>query len=141
MIRNQHAFTLYLLISFLFFSSFLVLGSEDNKDFDSTFNFIATEVMATDITKALESTDSLYKNSINSYQKVKSLMLLATLYEYKGELSNSVDHSKQALKIAKKTKLYVWEARIIGYLASHYSKLELYDEGMTLPQHGKGVDS
>lgn len=131
MIRNQHAFTLYLLILFVFPTSFPVLGSEDNKDFDSTFNFIATEVMATDITKALESTDSLYKNSINSYQKVKSLMLLATLYEYKGELSNSVDHSKQALKIAKKTKLYVWEARIIGYLASHYSKLELYDEGMT----------
>lgn len=131
MIRNQHAFTLYLLILFVFPTSFPVLGSEDNKDFDSTFNYIATEVMATDITKALEVTDSLYENSINSYQKVKSLMLLATLYEYKGELSNSVDHSKQALKIAKKSKLYEWEARIIGYLASHYSKLELYDEGMT----------
>lgn len=112
-----------------------VISAQDiedaNKKFDSIYFHVVANIVGQDIDRAFRVADSLYQTSDSELHKVKSLMLLSSLYQDKGELEDALIQAERAEKIASKEKLYDWQARISGFLSTSYRNMGLYERGKT----------
>ena len=119
-----------LICLFFLFSSSNSIASPpvEDRGFDSVFYHTAVNVAANDVNKALLIADSLFVNSKSNLNKVKSLMLSSSLYQQKGDLANSIQTAEKAYLTAEKNKIYEWQARISGFLATQYRIMEMYEE-------------
>lgn len=110
------------------------LNAQNVSGQDSNFNKIfyeaATTLSATDMNRALFVADSLFEKSETNLQKIKSLMLLATLKERKGDISNALISAMKAEKIATLDKNENWQIRISGFLSTTFRKVGLNEEGI-----------
>ncbi len=97
--------------------------------FDSIYFNVVTNIVGQDIDRAFRIADSLYQTSDSELHKVKSLMLLSSLYQNKGELKEALIQAERAQKIASKEKIYDWQARISGFLSTSYRNMGLYERG------------
>ena len=123
----------YLSILIIFLCHNLVFAQGDSLSQEENFERIYFETAVTlagrDSKRALEVSDSLYNHATSELQKVKSLMLTATLLYQKAEINQSILKAVEADKIATKNSLVDWEARIAGFLSSRYRYLGLYNQG------------
>lgn len=117
----------------LFVVSFHFTGKayaqEKESAFDSIYVNTATILSAQDINRAIYVADSLLDNSQSSLQKMKSLMLIATLTGRKGDNVKALLHAIQAEKIARKDKNSEWQIRIAGFLSTTFRERNLNEEG------------
>jgi|26BtaG_2_1085354.scaffolds.fasta_scaffold01143_2 AraC-like DNA-binding protein len=109
--------------------------------FDSIYYEITVNILASDPLKALHLSDSLYTYSIDDTQRMKSIMLTATIYEKKEQRMESIDYAMQALEIAKKTNHYSFQARIYGFMSTQYRILGFSDKGKEYIQKGLAISS
>lgn len=108
-------------LNFLLFSTFIF--SQNSADrIDVLYKDIAishNNKLNTDSTvnelKAL-----LALSSLTPERRLKSLFTLATLYQLKGNHSLSLKTIEQAQIFASEKKLYLWEARTLGFMSSIY---------------------
>ena len=91
---------------FLFINSFNLFAQKDQTRFDSVYTHIASKVYSEDIDKAIRMTDSLSQSSESNLQSMKSILLLALLYEGKGDIVNAISSASKFEKIAIKDKNY-----------------------------------
>ncbi len=97
--------------------------------FDSIYVHAATTLSALDVEKAIHLADSLYINSENSMQEMKSLLLIAALKGSIGRVAEALAHALEAEAIAIKYKNYEWQVRIAGFLSTTFRGISLTDEG------------
>jgi len=98
--------------------------------FDSVYLDIAINTLESDIDKALWMTDSLYQNSQNNLERIKSALLMALIYNNKGELSDAFYWATKSENIAIKEKNYDYQVRSAGYLATLYRNVGLITESV-----------
>lgn len=101
----------------------------ERSSFDSIYVRAATTMAAVDIQKAIHVADSLYHISENRLQKMKSLMLIATLKGRIGDKVEALSHAIRAEEIARKDKNYEWQIRITGFLSTTFRERNLNEEG------------
>ncbi len=105
------------LLAFIFFINLTSFSqTEDSlKAFDSIYYEVAVNISASNPTKALHLADSLYNYSINDKQKMKSLMLSASVYEKQEQRREAIEYALKALEIGKNSNDYSFQARIYLY--------------------------
>lgn len=119
--------TCFLMI--LFFGFYAKTFSQ-NEDFNEIYYKTATDYMFSDPDRAIKIADSLYFQSVNENQEMRSLMLKAAVYLGKPDLKKARDIALEADKIAVKAQDYIWQFRIKGFIASIYQKIHFVNEGM-----------
>lgn len=82
-----------------------------------------------DMDRALQMADSVYKISNEPINKIKSLMLLADLNLTTGKKEAAMDYAFKAENIAAENDAYEWQARIYGFISTHYRTIGLSDLG------------
>ena len=123
-----------LLIAIVFFGINSNAIAQSTK-FDSIF--YNTIVNSEDSDKALFVADSLYSNSTGKTNKIRSLMLSASIYNKKGVSSNALSYAVKAYLIAEKSSNYEWIAKISGFLSTQYRTLGLKEAGLSYLKKGK----
>lgn len=101
-----------------------------NNSFDISYQKINTEIIATDIREAIRLADSLQNIATSDEQKIKSLMLLATIHQSIGNKLNMLEYAKKAEKIASLTGFREWNTRVSGFLATNLRELGLESESV-----------
>lgn len=129
------------LFFFFFTSAFYAQNDKASQAFDSLFYHIAVNVIADNPQKALVMADSLYLNSNSGMQKLKSLMLSASVLEKSGERAKAIDKALLSLSIAEKTKDYVWQGRILGFLSTQYRHIGFLEQGKIYLEKGLELSS
>lgn len=99
--------------------------SNQEKEFDKRYIEVNVSLLATDIVEAERVADSLLGGARNDEQKIKSYMLLAKLYENKGDMNSSIRSAMKANSLAKMTLNYSWQASTSGLLATTFRRLGL----------------
>lgn len=110
----------------------LVLFSQketSSKAFDSIFYDIAINISSSNPIKALHLSDSLFINSKNVKQKLKSLMLTADILAKQEKRGEAIMYAQQALEIAIAEKDYNFKSRIYGFLSTQYRLIGFLDKG------------
>jgi len=96
-----------------------------SKSYDEVLYQAVVKTAGTDMTLAKELADSLYCTSIEPMHKVKSLMLLSELNLTTGSKKEGLSYAFQAEQLAADNNLHEWQARIYGFIASHYRSIGL----------------
>lgn len=107
--------------------SFLSQG-QDIAIFEKTYDRISTETAQKNLDIALVSADSLYRASKKPLLRIRSLILIARLYQQKEDLEKSIKYVLKAEQLAKETGDYTWQAKANSYLAGLYRMIELYEK-------------
>ncbi len=102
---------------------------DNKKNFDSVYYYTATTLSAQNTAQALKKADSLLNHATDSLQKVKSMMLLATLYNRTGHYADALVYAVNGEKLAGKIKDREWQIRIAGFLSTTFRDLGLIEEG------------
>ena len=119
----------FIVLSILGFSLTSVHAETKTATFDSIYVHVATTLAATNIQKAIFVADSLLESSVGSMQKMKSLMLLATLQGRAGEVSDALALALAAESIAQENQFHRWQVRIAGFLSTTFRGANLSSEG------------
>lgn len=127
-LKNFTLRTVLVLIVLIGSSTLFVCAQKKTTAFDSVYMDIATNVKATNLDGAISRADSLFKNSQNNLQKIKSTLLLALFSEYKGELVDAIYWATESEALAIRDKNYEFQVRSSGYLATLYRRIDLYAE-------------
>lgn len=97
--------------------------------FDSTYYYIATTLSAKNMDEAIISARSLLNTAEDSVQRVRGLMLLATLNERTGRHADALKFAIEGEKLAEKIGDKQWQIRISGFLSTTFRELGLMTEG------------
>lgn len=89
---------------------------EKTSDFDSR----------KDLSKALQTADSLYNSAKNPLDEVKSLLLSAQLYHKAGDLKKSLYSAENANCVVSQIDSPEWSAHVDIFLARQYRRVGLY---------------
>ncbi len=100
--------------------------SQDSISFEKTYDKIYKELAHKDLDKALHVADSLHQISTVPLFQVRSLILMARLYQQKEELDKTIELALKAEALAKQTGIYEWQARANGLLAGQYRMMGVY---------------
>ncbi len=104
-------------------------GTVKATSFDSAYYYIATTLAATNINEAVVKAEALLEVPGDSLQKIRSQMLLATLYERTGKHTEALSLAIKAEKLAEKINNRDWQVRISGFLSTTFRDLGLIAEG------------
>ena len=99
------------------------------KNFDSSYYHIATELAATDIKRAVAGAESLLNSAADSLQKIKCLLLLATLKERMGKHAEALTYAVKGEELADKAGNTQWQIRTAGFLSTTFREVGLVAEG------------
>lgn len=98
------------------------------KAFDQAYDKIGNETAQKDLQSAIHAAEQLYRSVTLPVHRMKSLMLIARLYQQKEELETSVSYARKLENLAGQYHDYTWQARANGYLAGLYRMMELYEK-------------
>lgn len=126
--KRNFFISLFILLSSCF-QDCIGQSAPEQAHFDSIFNQIATEIASEDKSKAISMAKGLLEQSGTRDQKIKGMMLLATLYDKTGDYVHALDYALQADQIAGKAGNKDWELRISGFLSTTFRNAGLFSEG------------
>ncbi|MCD2422514.1 helix-turn-helix domain-containing protein [Niabella pedocola] len=102
--------------------------AQDSSAFDKVYDEISKEIAPKNLPAALAAADSLHKASHKVLFRIRSMMLIARLYQQKEDIEKSIEYAQKLEKLAGETGNYAWQARANGYLAGLYRMTELYNK-------------
>ncbi|TYO92266.1 hypothetical protein LX74_01932 [Elizabethkingia miricola] len=108
--------------------SVLSMKGQDYEAYSKVYRKILHEIAQKDFDKALIAADSLHKTTVLPAYKVRSLLLIATLYQQKNNIEKAISYAEKAEDIVEYTDDYAWQARVYGFLASQYRLIKLYSK-------------
>lgn len=111
-------------------------SSSQVKSYDEVLYRTVVKTAGSDITLAKKLADSLYRSSEQPLHKVKSLMLLSELDLTTGHKKEGIGYAFEAEQIASDNKLYEWQARIYGFIATHYRTIGLKKQSKLYLKNG-----
>ncbi|WP_415328200.1 helix-turn-helix domain-containing protein [Chryseobacterium sp. MMS23-Vi53] len=103
------------------------IPAQEKNDFEKIYEKTFLETAQKDMPKALKVADSLYISSEDPLNKVKTLMLSASLYQQIGDFKKSICYAEKANLLSNKINDSGWESMIIGFLAAQYRSVGLYE--------------
>jgi len=118
-----HKIYLLVICSFI-----LLVKAQDYEAYSKVHKKILHKIAQEDFDKALVAADSLYKSTVIPAYRVRSLLLIATLYQQKNDMDKAISYAEKADEIIRSTDDYAWQTRVNGFLASQYRFLKLYDK-------------
>lgn len=121
----------YLFLRFLIFFPLLltlVVTSGQDKTLDERYNEIYHNIFSSGPQGALEVADSLYRIAADDEQRMRSLMLIATIEHGVGNISEVLFQVTRAQEIAKKGHHKDWKARTTGFLENIYRLIGVMEE-------------
>jgi len=98
-------------------------------EFDSMYVYISTRLSAENNDSAFIAATSLLSKADDVLHKLKVLMLLATLYDRKGDAINAINFANQAYQLSTEINNKEWLLRINGFMSSAYRKVDLNKYG------------
>lgn len=129
-----------LVIFFLLLSCINTAAYTQNpQTFDSIYNKTSKETAHKDLDRALVVADSLYQASKLPLHKIRSLVLIARIYQQKENLEKSIEYGLMAEKLAAESGDYAWQARANGLIAGQYRMMELYNKAKTYSEKALAV--
>ena len=108
--------------------SVLSMKGQDYEAYSKVYRKILHEIAQKDFDKALIAADSLHKTTVLPAYKVRSLLLIATLYQQKNNIEKAISYAEKAEDTVEYTDDYAWQARVYGFLASQYRLIKLYSK-------------
>lgn len=110
-----------------------VYGQEtaSNDSFHERYVEVIVSLVATDIHAAHRAADSLYNIAVTDEQKIKSLMLLAKIFENQGDIKSSIYKGMKADTIANATMNFSWQSNTAGFLATAFRQVGLLGVSMS----------
>ncbi|WP_300600721.1 helix-turn-helix domain-containing protein [Niabella sp.] len=102
--------------------------AQDSIAFDKIYNRISKEIAPKDLPAALAAADSLYGASHKTVLRIRSMMLVARLYQQKEDIEKAIEYAQKLEKLAGETGDYAWQAKGNAYLAGLYRITELYNK-------------
>lgn len=122
-----------------FFSMFLfasgwftqahAINPEYDQAFDSTFYHIYTHTASIDIPGAIMAVDSLFQNASTDVHRIRALMLIGDMYHRVANRDSVITYAARAARIAERSRIYGWQARIYGVLSTQYREMGLLGQG------------
>ncbi|KKO89239.1 hypothetical protein AAW12_24330 [Sphingobacterium sp. Ag1] len=116
---------LFICLSLLIILPEIYGQSVQEKEFDKRYIEVNVSLLATNVVEAERVADSLLRAAQTDEQKIKSYMLLAKLYENKGDMSSSIKCAVKANSLAEMTLNYSWQASTSGLLSTTFRRLGL----------------
>lgn len=114
-----------------FFCTGLSSFAQDQETFDKLYDKTYKQTAQQDLNRALAVADSLYQSSRTTVFRVRSLILIARLYQQKEDQEKAIEYALKAEKLAAEAGDYAWQARANGYLAGLYRMMEVYEKART----------
>ncbi|MGJ7029739.1 helix-turn-helix domain-containing protein [Niabella hirudinis] len=102
--------------------------AQDSVAFDKIYNKISTKLSQENLSAALFAADSLLKTSHTARFRIRSMMLIAKIYQQKEDIDSAIEYAQKLEKLAGETGDYAWQARGNGYLGGLYRIIGLYDK-------------
>jgi len=115
---------------FIFLSFITSVSSQNTKNrLDKLYNDVTIgQTGTTDFKQTLSEVESILKeSSLSTEDRLKGMLIMANLYKLKGENRQSLEIAEKARQLAFEKKLYLWEARLLGYISSGYRVAEMMD--------------
>jgi YesN/AraC family two-component response regulator len=106
----------------------MAVNGQDTLKYNTIYTKTYLETSQKNFNDAVKTADSLYTISASPYFQVKSLMLLAALYQQSGDLKKSISYAHKTEAILEETNDYLWKAKVSGFLSTQYRLLKLYDQ-------------
>ena len=135
----MNKFLIGLILIFNF--SAITTAQNNKKVFDSIYYDIAVNITSSNPLLAIHLADSLILYSTDKRQKIKSLMLLADIFDKQERREESIQQTLQALELAKDIKDYSMQARIYGFLSTQYRTIGFFDIGKAYLEKGIAITS
>lgn len=120
----------YLLALFLLFIPHTFLFAQSNADIlDKLSNDVTIgQTKTTDLEKTIKEVGNILKDSsLTTVERLKGMLILANLHKLKGDNKTSLEVAEKARNLASKKRLYLWEARLLGYISSMYRISEMME--------------
>ncbi len=117
-----------LLAFLILITSALEVGAQEKSTYDSIYNRVYKQLAQEDLNSALRVADSLYQLSTTPVFKVRSLILIASLYQQKENLEKAIEYAERAEALAEENIIYDWQARADGMLAGQFRMMGLYEK-------------
>ena len=105
-------------------------GMTGGDSFHKRYVEVIVSLVATDIHAAHRAADSLYNVASTDEQKIKSLMLLAKIFENQGDIRTSIYNGMKADTIANSTMNFSWQSNTAGFLATAFRQIGLFGVSM-----------
>ncbi|WP_214227984.1 tetratricopeptide repeat protein [Pedobacter sp. B4-66] len=128
-------FSLSKLCSIFFFVAITFLCKQGDaavkpdEQFNEIYVKIATEVSSSNLNRAFKMSDSLLASTSDKFQKMKCLMLLATLNQRSGNIVKAIEFVIKAGGMLSEDEKYLsWKVRIPGLLSTLYRSANLTEE-------------
>lgn len=106
----------------------IAVNAQDTLKYNTIYTKTYLETSQKNFNQAVKTADSLYSISSSPYFKVKSLMLLASLYQQSGDLKKSISYAHKTEVLLEDTEDNLWKAKVSGFLATQYRLLSLYGQ-------------
>lgn len=113
--------------------------SQHSASFDSIYDKTSKETAHKNLDRALVVADSLYQASKLPLHQIRSLILIARIYQQKENLEKSIEYGLMAEKLAEKSGDYAWQVRANGLIAGQYRMMELYNKAKTYSEKALAV--
>ena len=121
----------FFLIISLLLSNQLVSSQQLDKDstYTKLYNDIVLNLSTNNPKKALDLSDSLFKNAPSERKKIKALFLSADILVKQNKQAEAIKFALEALSFAKKSKDIHYQARIYGFLSTQCRSIGFYQKG------------
>ncbi|MFD2037352.1 helix-turn-helix domain-containing protein [Belliella marina] len=123
----------------VFFFTFILcfpLASMGLNSFDSAYYQISVNLAGRDVSKALQSADSLLLASVDDLERLRVKMLVASLQSQVGNREEALQNAMEAEVMAAKNEWYDWQARICGFLSTQFRNIGMLSEGKNYLEKG-----
>ncbi|MDR6921256.1 tetratricopeptide repeat protein [Chryseobacterium sp. 2987] len=107
---------------------YIAVNAQDTLKYNTIYTKTYLETSQKNFSQAVKTADSLYTVSASPYFQVKSLMLLASLYQQSGDLKKSIGYAHKTEVLLEDSEDYLWRAKVSGFLATQYRLLKLYSQ-------------
>lgn len=120
---------LFLFITTL--SCFLIYAQPTPEILDSLYQEVSVKKHNNiNANKTLTEINRLLKNEkLTADQRMKALMILANLHKFKGDRATAIETAESAISQALKEKLYLWQARFLGFTSTEYRESNITELG------------
>lgn len=112
---------------FLLFCYTLLQAQSPNEKLEKLYKDVAiSQIKGNNIESSVKEIKSILKiQSLTSEERLKGLLVLANLYKLKGNNTLSLEIAEEARVFAAKKKMYLWQARLLGFMSSIYRISEM----------------
>lgn len=123
--RSKVMLVILVIFSFITFSY-----TQVPNEYNELRRYILADLVATDLEKAFQYTDSLYAKATNQRDVIRTDMVVAVLHYQKGDIDQALNIATDSEKAFMENKNYSDQISVIGFIAANFRELGLNTEAL-----------